>query len=137
MSKNEDARECAGTHPAGELQAMDPRCNSHSLKEQSEAQAAIRWPSRRPGKRHIKARLPTGKVIRLTGRCAETLLLLVRKSQGVSVFDFTGGPAMRLAAYIHILRGMAVPIVTQRVSHGGGQHAIYRLESPIDIIEVC
>lgn len=68
----------------------------------------------------------------VVGRPAETLLLLRKKgSAGVTAFDFAGGPAFRLGAYVCDLRRLGLTIRTDREPHEGGIHARYVLECPV------
>ena len=72
----------------------------------------------------VLARLAEGQTIRVVGREAETLLMLVQKgSQGVRAYDFAGGPPFRLGAYVHDLRRMGLAIRTDREPHAGGSMA--------------
>ena len=76
-------------------------------------------------------------VIRLTGRYAETLRKLAEsRLSGVTVLEFRGGPAYRLAAYIHYLRGLGLSIETKRERHDCGTHARYVLHTEVRIISV-
>jgi hypothetical protein len=72
-----------------------------------------------------------------TGRAAETLLTLVTRGEaGVTVFDFKGGPAYRLSAYIAALRDIPLSIITVREEHDCGWHARYVLHTTVRIISV-
>lgn len=74
---------------------------------------------------------------RVAGRDAETLLVLVRRAEkGVTAFDFVGGPAFRLAAYIGRLRKTGLDIKTLREAHDCGSHGRYVLRTPVEIHEV-
>lgn len=145
---HEDARGRGGTRPQGEAQVLDsPDDKNHRSFESGTQDAggsgndrppsgASRGPSkRRRGYPKVKAKLPCGMVIECVGRDAQTLWLLWLQRHGISVFDFPGGPAYRLAAYIHRLRTLGVPIKTDLQPHDGGRHAIYRLGGPLVIIE--
>ncbi len=75
--------------------------------------------------------------IQAVGREGETLLMLVcGGEQGVSAYDFPGGPPFRLSAYVHDLRRMGLAIRTEREPHAGGVHALYVLETPVTILSV-
>jgi len=68
----------------------------------------------------------------VSGRVAETLTLLIRRGpKGVAAFDFPGGPAFRLAAYVHSLRELGLVIETKREAHAGGTHGRYVLRSQV------
>lgn len=70
----------------------------------------------------------------ICGRAAETLLLLARRGpEGVVAFDFPGGPAFRLSAYIKQLRDIGLEIVTLREPHDCGWHGRYVLRSTVSI----
>ncbi|GGK28226.1 winged helix domain-containing protein [Salinarimonas ramus] len=85
----------------------------------------------------VVAEIVGGKRFRVVGRDAETLLLLVRRGErGVTAFDFPGGPAFRLGAYVHDLRREGLGIRTEREPHDGGTHARYVLETPVTVIGV-
>ena len=82
----------------------------------------------------INARcLPDGPWIAITGREAETFMLLASKgSSGLRAYDFPGGPPFRLSAYIFDLRGFEFQIRTDREDHAGGTHAVYVLECDVE-----
>ena len=82
----------------------------------------------------IKARRrPEGPWLAITGREAETFLLLASKgATGLRAYDFPGGPPFRLSAYIFDLRGFGFPIRTDREDHSGGSHAVYVLECEVE-----
>jgi hypothetical protein len=85
----------------------------------------------------VLARLADAQTIRVVGRTAETLLMLIQKgSQGVRAYDFAGGPPFRLGAYVHDLRRMGLAIRTDREPHAGGEHGVYVLESPVSVIQI-
>jgi hypothetical protein len=76
--------------------------------------------------------LQDGGQLAVSGRIAETLALLIQRGRkGVVAFDFPGGPAFRLAAYIHSLRKIGLIIETKRDAHAGGTHGRYVLHSPV------
>lgn len=76
--------------------------------------------------------LGAGVRVAVSGRIAQTLTLLVRRGErGVVAFDFPGGPAFRLAAYIHRLRELGLVIETKRDAHAGGTHGRYVLHSKV------
>lgn len=80
----------------------------------------------------LRVILEGGKRLTVSGRIAETLGLLVRRGpNGVVAFDFPGGPAFRLAAYIHSLRELGLVIETKRDAHAGGTHGRYVLHSKV------
>src|SRR5215217_2478276 len=73
------------------------------------------------------------------GRVAQCLAALASRGQrGVTSAEFAAGT--RVSDSIHKLRHRHVlGIETERVGHGGifaGEHAIYRLVSPVEIIEL-
>jgi len=73
------------------------------------------------------------------GRLAQMLATLVsRGTAGVTSAQFAAGT--RVSDSIHKLRHRhSIVIDTERVGHGGifaGEHAIYRLSSPVDVIEL-
>ena len=80
--------------------------------------------------------LPDGDWIPVCGREAETLIRLEEKrksDEGLSAYDFAGGPPFRLGAYVFELRRLGFPIRTERAPHAGGSHAVYFLEAPVAI----
>ena len=80
--------------------------------------------------------LPDGAPFLVTGREAETLSALVRHgARGVSGWDFPGGPPYRLAAYVHDLRRIGVPIAMAWERHSGGRHGRFFLTGEIQIIQ--
>jgi hypothetical protein len=73
------------------------------------------------------------------GRVAQMLATLAsRGTAGVTSAQFAAGT--RVSDSIHKLRHRhGLVIKTERVGHGGifaGEHAIYRLSSPVDVIEL-
>lgn len=85
----------------------------------------------------VIAEIVGGKRFRVVGRDAETLLLLIRRGErGVTAFDFPGGPAFRLGAYIFDLRAEGLDIRTDREPHDGGTHARYTLMKPVEVIGI-
>lgn len=76
--------------------------------------------------------LHDGQKLAVSGRAAETLSLLTRRgAKGVVAFDFPGGPAFRLAAYVRSLRKIGLTIETKRDAHAGGTHGRYILHSQV------
>lgn len=78
--------------------------------------------------------LPDGQIVTVVGREAQTLRMLVQNKAGISSLHH---PGIRLAAYIHDLRGFGFSIETVHESHGGpfaGTHARYVLRSEVDIL---
>ncbi len=74
-------------------------------------------------------------IVRANGREGEALLMLAKQGTvGVHAFDSPGGPAYRLAAYMHSLRRMGIPIRTAREMHDGGWHARYICQTAIQIL---
>ena len=74
------------------------------------------------------------------GRVAQCLAALASRGQrGVTSAEFAAGT--RVSDSIHKLRHRhGLGIETERVGHGGiysGEHAIYRVSSPIEIIELA
>ena len=86
----------------------------------------------------IRARLTDGSTIAVVGREAMTLLLLAeKKERGLRAYDFPGGPPFRLAAYICDLRNQfGIGIATTREAHATGEHAVYTLTTPVEIVAV-
>lgn len=86
----------------------------------------------------VRARLTDGATFAVVGREAETLLLLAeKKERGLRAYDFRAGPPFRLSAYIHDLRHeFGVGIVTTREKHATGEHAVYTLTTPVEIVAV-
>lgn len=86
----------------------------------------------------VVARLTDGSAILPVGREAATLLLLVDKGdRGLRAYDFPGGPPFRLAAYVCDLRtDFGLAIETQFEKHAGGDHAVYRLRTAVQIEHV-
>ena len=84
----------------------------------------------------IQFRLPSGVVREARGREAETIAALVDAGpRGITSLEaFRAGWAVRLAAYVHDLKTMGVPIRTSRERHAGGIHGRYSLESQIEIV---
>ncbi|MDX8438332.1 winged helix domain-containing protein [Mesorhizobium australafricanum] len=80
---------------------------------------------------------PDGQPVRLDGRSAWMMKKLVEAGKrGVSTIDLPAG--VRVAHYIFLLRRAGFVISTEHASHGGlfsGVHAVYRIESPISILE--
>lgn len=70
----------------------------------------------------------------LTGREAQTLGWLALKGEaGVTALEVSTW-ALRLAAYVHLLRHKHnLAIVTAREPHEGGEHARYALAVKVDI----
>ncbi len=70
----------------------------------------------------------------LQGQQARTLKSLVeRKTDGVTALEISSW-ALRLSAYVHILRhDYGLAIETQWEKHPGGQHARYVLHTPVEI----
>jgi hypothetical protein len=85
-------------------------------------------------KLHI--RLGNGSSVQATGREAETLLALMHAGQrGVTPLDaHRAGPAFRLAAYVHDLKRLGIPIEMDREPHPGGWHGRYRLVGDVAIL---
>lgn len=86
----------------------------------------------------VRARLVDGSAIAVVGREAQTLILLTQKKErGLRAYDFAGGPPFRLAAYICDLRNeFGIGIVTTREKHATGEHAVYTLTAPVEIVAV-
>lgn len=72
----------------------------------------------------------------LTGRCAQTLWHLVKAGEkGITAAEVSSW-ALRLGAYVHILRhDYGLHIVTIREPHDGGYHGRYILLSAVEIQE--
>jgi len=72
------------------------------------------------------------RYISLSGRIGQTMNALMQaKSKGITPLE---NPSLRLAAYIHSLRGMGFTIDTEMEPHEGayaGYHARYRLRSSV------
>lgn len=78
-----------------------------------------------------------GREIRAIGREGAILLMLIQDGPvGVRAFDFAGGPAYRLSAYIHDLRRVEIRIRREFERHATGLNAVYVLESRIAIVKV-
>jgi hypothetical protein len=71
------------------------------------------------------------------GREAETLLKLIEVGpRGITPMDsHRSGPPFRLAAYVHDLKRMGVPIDCVLEAHAGGRHGRYRLTGNVVIME--
>lgn len=90
------------------------------------------------GNRKLKVRFHTSTDSHIvTGRQAQTILWLATKGKkGVSALEMSSW-ALRLAAYVHILKSKHdLQIVTQREKHDGGTHARYVLLTPVEIIKI-
>ncbi|PCI42904.1 MAG: hypothetical protein COB49_13060 [Alphaproteobacteria bacterium] len=75
--------------------------------------------------------------VTVRGRNAETLLKLIeRGTQGLTAYDFAGGPPYRLGAYIAYLRALGLSIETLREAHDCGWHARYVLHTPVTVSKV-
>lgn len=76
------------------------------------------------------------RTITANGREAQALLALVEYGPaGISSLEMgRAGWAIRLAAYIHDLKRMGVPIVTEREAHEGGSHGRYKLSGAVTIL---
>ncbi len=77
------------------------------------------------------------RVVKANGREAQALLALIEHGPaGISSLEMgRAGWAIRLAAYIHDLKRMGVPIVTEREPHDGGNHGRYKLVGVVRIVE--
>jgi hypothetical protein len=82
--------------------------------------------------------IPTGGepfTVTVKGRPKWALKALIEAgARGITSME---NPAPRLAGYIHLLRGMGVPIETQHEPHGGefaGHHARYRLQAQVRFV---
>lgn len=96
---------------------------------------ATAWPKRNYPR--VRATFADGGEISAIGREAATLLILIEKgAKGVRAFDFAGGPAYRLSAYIYDLRHKGISIRREFERHGTGSHAVYVLESRMAIVNV-
>lgn len=85
-----------------------------------------------------RARLADGSTFAVSGREAQTLILLAeKKARGLRAYDFPGGPPFRLSAYVHDLRhNFSLGIETSYEEHATGQHAVYTLTTPVEIVAV-
>ncbi len=84
-------------------------------------------------------RVPGGPEQVAIGRVAQCLATLAsRGHRGVTSAEFQAGT--RVSDSIHKLRHRhGLGVETERVGHGGvfaGEHAIYRLSSPVEVIEL-
>jgi len=72
------------------------------------------------------------RYISLSGRIGQTMHALMQaKGKGITPLE---NPSLRLAAYVHSLRGIGFTIDTEMEQHGGaypGFHARYRLRSTV------
>lgn len=86
----------------------------------------------------VRARIADGSTVAVVGREAQTLILLAEKNErGLRAYDFPGGPPFRLAAYICDLRSQfGIGISTTREKHATGEHAVYTLTVPVEIVAV-
>lgn len=77
------------------------------------------------------------RLIRPCGREAQALLALVEYGPaGISSLEMgQAGWAIRLAAYVHDLKRMGVPIECELEEHPGGRHGRYRLKGQVVILE--
>ncbi len=87
----------------------------------------------------LRFRVSGGREQVAIGRVAQCLAALASRGQrGVTSAEFAAGT--RVSDSIHKLRHRHGPgIETERVGHGGtysGEHAIYRLSAPIEIVEL-
>src|SRR5687768_16404404 len=84
----------------------------------------------------VTARVAGDRTVTANGREAQALVALVEYGPaGISSLEMgRAGWAIRLAAYVHDLKRMGVPIVTEREAHEGGNHGRYRLAGPVTII---
>lgn len=71
-------------------------------------------------------------------RNAQTLLWLVHKGEeGVTAAEMSSW-ALRLSAYVFILRRhYGLSILTLREPHDGGHHARYVLKTPVELVSIC
>lgn len=83
----------------------------------------------------VHFRLPYGAVREAVGREGATLLRLIEAGRhGITPLDaHRAGPAFRLAAYVHDLKALGVPIEMERETHPGGWHGRYRLAGDVAI----
>ena len=86
-------------------------------------------------KLRVHLRLASGVIVEAMGREAETLLhLIITGRCGITPLDaHRAGPAFRLAAYVHDLKKLGVPIVMKREPHSGGWHGRYMLAGDVAI----
>lgn len=72
----------------------------------------------------------------VTGQIARTLRALVEKGQkGVTALEMSTW-ALRLAAYVHILRTQCgLAIITLWENHPGGKHGRYVLQTTVQILK--
>lgn len=84
----------------------------------------------------VHMRLPAGITRQVKGREAETLVGLIDAGpRGITSLEtFQAGWAARLAAYIHDLKKLGVPISMQREAHDGRQHGRYFLAGEVEIV---
>jgi hypothetical protein len=82
--------------------------------------------------------IPTGGEpfpVTVKGRPKWALKALIEAgARGITSME---NPAPRMSGYIHLLRGMGVPIETQHEPHGGefaGHHARYRLQAQVRFV---
>ena len=68
---------------------------------------------------------------------ARTLAALVhREAVGVTALEMSGW-ALRLSAYVHVLRHRhGLDIVTLSEAHDGGEHGRYVLQTPVEILDI-
>jgi hypothetical protein len=85
----------------------------------------------------FKYTAPSGRVVSamVKGRELETLKALIASPAGVDVLSFPGGPAYRLAAYVHRLRALGLLIETEAVPHRDGWHARYVLQGSAEFLD--
>lgn len=71
------------------------------------------------------------------GQYARTLLTLAKAGpDGITALEVSGTWALRLSAYIHVLRHRyGLDIETLKEEHPGGWHARYVLHTPVEILE--
>lgn len=74
---------------------------------------------------------------RVSGRPAQALLWLIhRGDKGITAQEVSSW-ALRLSAYIHILRrDYKIIIITIREKHDGGIHGRYVLKDVIELVEI-